>query len=73
MYGENQNCIFNCPSLETQYHVFEDCQPVIQRMKVPTQISLNKIYGTKDDQLSIIHTLIEIDEIRRKMKSHLGD
>ena len=74
LYANNMNCIF-CHKLDTQTHIFEDCHPVISEMIIPRRIKLNKIYGNFEDQSSVIHTIIEIDEIRTKLKtkSHLGD
>jgi hypothetical protein len=61
----NLKCTFYCNSDETQEHIFQHCQPIQSRISYPVIVNLKDIYGSVDDQLSIIKNLTEVDRIRR--------
>ena len=42
----NRNCIFFYKQQETQIHIFEDCQPIRDRLDCNTSVKLKYIYGT---------------------------
>ena len=64
----NLKCTFQCKSDETQEHIFQNCQPILSRISYPVIINLSDIYGSVDDQYSIIKNLTEVDRMRRLMK-----
>ena len=64
MNKNNLKCSFNCRSDETQIHIFEQCMPIIEQMREPRYIELNKIYGSIEEQCEVIQTLVEIDMIK---------
>ena len=61
----NLKCTFYCNCDETQEHIFQHCQPILSRISYPVIVNLKDIYGSVDDQLSIIKNLTEVDRIRR--------
>ena len=65
----NINCSFHCNTIETQEHIFEECQPIHTQMKAPITIQLSKIFGTLSDQVYIIDALMEIEVIRKAMQN----
>ena len=67
----NLKCSFQCDSDETQEHIFQNCQPILSRISYPAIINLKSIYGTVDDQLSIIKNLTDVDKIRRLMNEEI--
>ena len=68
MNKNNLKCSFNCRSDEKQIHIFKQRMPIIEQMKEPKNIELKKIYGSIKEQCEIIQSLVEIDQIRTKMK-----
>ena len=58
---DNLNCSLGCNKVETQYHIFEECQPVLRRTNINQSIQLDDIYGTLENQISIIRMLVQID------------
>ena len=71
MNKNDLQCSFQCNSLETQEHIFQECQAIIMHMKEPITIQLSKIFGSIEDQSEIIHHLIEIEGIRTTLKEKL--
>ena len=68
---KNLKCSLLCNTVETQEHIFQECQPIRRHMKNPISVKLNKIFGTIEDQVSIIDSLIEIECIRKSMLEKL--
>ena len=62
-------------NVETQTHIFENCKPILSRLKTTNPIKLSKIFGTLEDQCEVIDTIMNIEEIRKFMKenTYLGD
>ena len=67
MHKKNLKCSIGCNKIKTQYHIFEKCKPLFRRNKTNQSTQLNKIYGTLDNQKSIIIMLIQIDEARKQL------
>ena len=42
-------CIFLCNEDETQYHIFETCQPIKQKINIAPTFKLDNIYGTLEE------------------------
>jgi hypothetical protein len=74
MNKNNLNCSLKCNSVETQNHIFENCKPILSKLKTPNPIQLSKIFGSIDDQCEVIDTIMNIEAIRKSMKenSYLG-
>ena len=64
----NLRCSFLCDSYETQDHIFENCNPIRQRIGYPHMVNLKLIYGSIDEQYSIIKILTRINNERILMK-----
>ena len=65
-------CSLGCHSIETQYHICEQCAPVIDQIRLEESIKLDKIYGTLDSSLEeqklIIQSLIQSDDSNSRGK-----
>jgi hypothetical protein len=57
-------CSLGCSSDETQFHIFEECTPILNIIGPGNIVNLNKIYGSLDDQKSIIKLLVRIEDTR---------
>ena len=67
----NINGSFKCDSDETQEHIFQSCQPILSRISYSAIINLKSIYGSVDDQLSIIRNLTKANKIRTLMNEDI--
>ena len=68
MNKNDLKCSFHCNTVETQEHIFEQCQPIHTQLKKPTIVNLSRIFGSLSEQLDIIEALMEIECIRKSMK-----
>ena len=50
----NLKCSFLCDQQETQLHIFEDCQPIRDKLDVIPSMRLTYIYGTLGEQLEAL-------------------
>ena len=71
MYRKNLKCIFNCDSIETQSHIFEECEPIRSKLDNPSSVQLKMIFGSIQEQSDIIGKLVQIDSVRKQMKDNL--
>ena len=62
---------FLCQSEETQSHIFAHCRPILSRISYPMNVNLDDIYGSIDDQVRAIKSLIKIDHIRKTIKEDI--
>ena len=60
-------CVLNCDQLETQVHIFEECQPLRVKLKLDRVIKIEQIYGSLEEQTEAVKVYILIDETRTKM------
>ena len=67
----NLKCTFRCDSDETQDHIFENCDPIRQRIGYPHRVELKHIYGSIDEQYSVIKILTRINNMRNLMKQNI--
>ena len=65
----NTQCSLKCRTDETQDHIFEHCDTI--RTKIGHNIKLSEIYGTLDDQIRVVRTLLEIDRMRKTLKDKI--
>ena len=49
--GWEQN---NCNSIETQSHIFEECEPIRSKLDNPISVQLEMIFGSIEEQRDII-------------------
>ena len=73
LHRNNIKCSLGCNSEETQIHIFEECTPILSHIRARKSIILNKIYGTLDDQKSIIKILVQIEDTRVKLIKKLQE
>ena len=64
LHRNNMTCSLGCSSDETQSHIFQQCTPIFNIIGPGNIVNLNKIYGTLDDQKSIIKILVQIEDTR---------
>ena len=57
-------CSLGCSSDKTPSHIFEECTPILNISGPGNIVNLNTIYGTLDDQKSIIKILVQIEDTR---------
>ena len=67
MNKNNTKCSLGCNKVETQYHIFEECQPIFKRANIFESIQLDQIYGTLEEQSSIIRRLVQLDDARKQL------
>ena len=68
MHKGDLKCIFHCNVEETQYHIFEHCQPIRLKINITSSTKLDDIYGTLSEQLETIQIFEKIDDTRNIMK-----
>jgi hypothetical protein len=71
MYKQNTKCTLGCNSIETQAHIFETCEQIYTKMKSPRNIILDYIYGSVEEQKSIVMTLVTIENVRQNIVKNL--
>ena len=64
---KNLKCVLNCDQLDTQSHIFEECKPLRDKLKLEKVIKMEQIYGSLEEQTEAIKVYILIDETRTKM------
>ena len=67
----NLKCSIHCDSDETQDHILENCDPIRKRVGYPHMVNLKLIYGSIDEQYSIIKILTRINNERILMKQNI--
>ena len=64
-------CIFLCDQDETQVHIFQNCQPIKQKLDFISSMKLDFIYGTLYEQLDAVVIFEKIDDMRRHMRKDI--
>jgi hypothetical protein len=59
------NCSLGCNSVETQNHIFEECPIIRNHIKLSKIIQIDRIYGSLEEQKSVIKVLIQIEDTRK--------
>merc|ERR1712127_430888 len=67
MYKNDLLCSLKCDSLETQTHIFEDCKPIFDKLKLTQTCKLNQVFGTVTEQKEAASIFIKIEEARIKL------
>ena len=68
-HNGNLKSSFLCNAEETQKHTFENCGPI--KARVSTQVDLNNIYGSIEDQFKVVQTLSRIEQVQQSMKESI--
>ena len=68
--ASNLKFCFYCSSDKTQENIFEQRIPIMTRRKNHTNIQIEKMYGSVEEQSEIIESLLEIDLISKEMKEN---
>ena len=56
-----------CDSPETQIHIFEDCQPIINKLKLTQICKINQVFGTVIKQKEAVSIFVQMEEARMKL------
>ena len=67
----NLKCRLNCDEIETQIHIFENCEPLLSRLNIAQTIPVNSIYGSPIEQKSAVELFLKVDKMRRLMIDNL--
>ena len=67
LHRNDMKCRVGCNTEENQFHIFEECTPILNILGPGKNIKLNKIYGTLEEQISMIDILVQIEDIRVKL------
>ena len=63
--NKNQiKCSLGCSADETQIHIFEECQPILDLIGESKKIKLHSVFGTLEDQKSVITRLMHIEALQ---------
>ena len=71
MNRNDLKCSFGCDSIETQKHVFGECEPIKHFLKSSTSVQYEGIYEDAESQKHTIKDFLEIDKARQEMMSLL--
>ena len=69
----NLKCTFLCDQHETQAHIFEDCQPIRDKLDFSPSMQLKNIHGTVEEQLEAILIFEKIDDMRSQLLAQSAD
>ena len=64
----NLYCICQCNELETQNHIFQECQPLLSKISAFHTANINDIYGDIQEQTNAIQIFTQIDIARKSLK-----
>ena len=64
-------CIFLCDQDETQVHIFENCQPIKQKLDFISSMKLDCVFGTLDEQLEAVVIFEKINDMRTHMRKDI--
>ena len=73
LYQNNMQCSFGCLSEETQFHVFEECLKIREKLDKKENFKISFIYGHLYQQNAAVAVLVQIEENRLKMKQSIKE
>ena len=73
MYQNNMQCSFGCLSEETQFHIFEECPKIREKMELKENFNISFIYGHLYQQNVAVSVLVQIEENRLKMIKNIKE
>ena len=62
---------FKCNEEETQFHIFQACEPVLSKLGTQNIPAYEHIYGNISEQKSAVSVFTQIDHIRKQMTKDL--
>ena len=71
LYRGDLKCVFKCNEEETQFHIFQACEPVLSRLGTQNIPAYEHIYGNISEQKSAVSVFTQIDHIRKQMTKDL--
>ena len=72
MFKNDTRCIFQCPDIEDQEHVFTQCYPIISQTTASNQIlNYDDIFGNIYQQKNIIKLFLLIDIKKQEVQEKL--
>ena len=63
----NLRCSLKCDTEESQAHIFQSCQPILNKIGIQNVPNIIHIYGTPVEQKNAIKIFIQIDQIRKQL------
>ena len=64
---ENLQCSINSLNEETQSHIFQSCQPILQKFGLKEVPNISQIYGTHLEQKQAIEIFVKINETQKQL------
>ena len=64
-------CFLKCDADETQFHIFQDCEPIKSRLGISIYPKLEDIYKSITLQKNAVLIFIKIDHIRKQLKENI--
>ena len=64
-------CFLKCDADETQFHIFQDCEPIKSRLGISIYPKLEDIYKNITLQKNAVLIFIKIDHIRKQLKESI--
>ena len=71
MHRSDTSCTLGCSAIETQEHVFTQCQPILTKIANLNNLSYINIFGSLQEQVDVIPKLYQVEKTRIHMKEHL--
>ena len=63
----NLKCVFQCDQIETQEHIFQNCEPILRRLNLHHIEQIKSVFGSPNEQKMAIQVFIKIDKMRKYM------
>ena len=66
-------CSLKCVDEETQFHIFQSCRPILDKLGLREVPQLSLIYGSHGQQKEAIEVFSKIDDMRKQLILQLGE
>ena len=66
-------CSLKCNTEETQFHIFQSCRPILEKLEVSEVSQLSQIYGRHQEQKHAIELFVKIDDRRTQLILQLSN
>ena len=64
---QNLQCSLKCVDEETQFHIFQNCRPILDKLELRDVPQLSLIYGSHVEQKEAIEIYSKIDDMRKQL------
>jgi hypothetical protein len=68
----NLNCSLKCDIIESQEHIFENCNQITKKMKSNSNVDLKSIFSTAQYQKEIVIQIMEKENIRKVLLDEIN-